>query len=131
MKIEKDVLKMIQELSDAPGASGFEDEVVKVARTYAAPLGELKEDFMRNLYIHRKENTGDKPITVNTVDVYIDGFKAEFSGLYCDDLAVGAKAIETFTLMESEYEDFTTDPSKVEFRIRLTNPKNYNKLKLY
>ncbi|MBR5284867.1 MAG: M42 family peptidase, partial [Clostridia bacterium] len=64
MKIEKDVLKMIQELSDAPGASGFEDEVVNVARTYAAPLGELKEDFMRNLYIYRKENSGNKPVVM-------------------------------------------------------------------
>ena len=62
MNADANVLKMIQELADAPGASGFEDAVVEVARRYAAPIGELKEDFLRNLYIHRKENTGDKPV---------------------------------------------------------------------
>lgn len=64
MEINKEVLTMIQELADAPGASGFEDEVVKVARKYAASIGEVKEDFMRNLYISRKENKGDKPVVM-------------------------------------------------------------------
>ena len=59
---DPNVLEMIQKLADAPGASGFEDAVVEVAREYAAPLGELKEDFLRNLYIYRKENTGGKPV---------------------------------------------------------------------
>jgi len=62
MHADPNVLKMIQELSDAPGASGFEDEVVAVARKYAAPIGQLKEDFLRNLYIYRKENTGERPV---------------------------------------------------------------------
>ena len=62
MKITEHALKLIQELSDAPGASGFEDAVVEVARRYAAPLGTLEEDFLRNLYIYRKENTGNKPV---------------------------------------------------------------------
>ncbi len=60
--MEPKVLKMIQELADAPGASGFEDAVVEAARPYAAPLGRLEEDFQRNLYIYRKENTGIKPV---------------------------------------------------------------------
>ena len=60
--MDKRTLTMIQELSDAPGASGFEDAVVEVARKYAAPLGRLEEDFLRNLYIYRKENTGSKPV---------------------------------------------------------------------
>lgn len=62
--INNETLKMIQELSDAPGVSGFEEEVVKVARKYAATLGNLKEDFMNNLYIYRKENTGKKPVVM-------------------------------------------------------------------
>ena len=62
MKPEPNVLRMIQRLSDAPGPSGFEDEVVRIAREYAEPLGEVKEDFLRNLYIYRKENTGTKPV---------------------------------------------------------------------
>ena len=62
MKIDDRALQMIQELSDAPGAPGFEDEVVNVAKKYAENLGEMKEDFLRNLYIYRKENTGNKPV---------------------------------------------------------------------
>ena len=60
--MNKETLELIQRLSDAPGASGFEDAVVEVAREYAAPLGRLEEDFLRNLYIYRKENTGNKPV---------------------------------------------------------------------
>ena len=64
MQVDKTALQMIAELSDAPGAPGFEDEVVAVARRWCAPIGELKEDFLRNLYIHRKENTGDRPVVM-------------------------------------------------------------------
>ena len=70
MKINKEVLTMIQELSDAPGVSGFEDEVVKVARKYAETLGEVKEDFLRNLYIYRKENKGGRPVVM--LDAHAD-----------------------------------------------------------
>ena len=62
MNVDAKVLEMIRKLSDAPGASGFEDAVVEVAREYCAPIGRLEEDFLRNLYIHRKENTGDRPV---------------------------------------------------------------------
>ena len=55
-------IKMIEALSNAPGASGFEDEVLTVARKYADGLGEIQEDCLRNLYIFRKENTGNKPV---------------------------------------------------------------------
>lgn len=55
-------LQMIQELSDAFGPSGFEDDVLAVARKYAGHLGEIQEDHLRNLYIYRKENTGNKPV---------------------------------------------------------------------
>ena len=70
MNFDPNVIRMIRELSDAPGASGFEDAVVEVARRYAEPIGELKEDFLRNLYIHRKENTGDKPVLM--IDAHSD-----------------------------------------------------------
>ena len=70
MNVDQNALKMIQELADAPGASGFEDAVVEVARRYAAPIGELKEDFLRNLYIYRKENTGNKPVLM--IDAHSD-----------------------------------------------------------
>ena len=70
MNINSYALKMLQELSDAPGASGFEDAVVEVARRWAKPIGEIKEDFLRNLYIHRKENTGRKPVLM--IDAHSD-----------------------------------------------------------
>ena len=64
MQVDKTALQMIQELSDAPGASGFEDEVVAVARRWCAPIGQIKEDFLRNLYISRKENKGNRPVVM-------------------------------------------------------------------
>ena len=64
MQVDKPALQMIQELSDAPGASGFEDEVVAVARRWCAPIGQMKEDFLRNLYISRKENKGNRPVVM-------------------------------------------------------------------
>ena len=65
-----DSLKMLQELTDAPGASGYEEEVVAVARRWAEPIGRIEEDFLRNLYIHRKENTGNKPVLM--IDAHSD-----------------------------------------------------------
>ena len=64
MNPDSNALALIQALSDAPGASGFEDAVVAIGRRYAANLGELKEDFRRNLSIYRKENTGTKPVVM-------------------------------------------------------------------
>ena len=70
MAVQKDMITLLQELSDAPGACGFEDEVVAVARKWAAPIGEMEEDFLRNLYIRRKENTGNKPVLM--LDAHAD-----------------------------------------------------------
>ena len=56
------MITMIQKFSDAFGPSGFEDDVLEVARNYASDLGTIEEDCMRNLYIYRKENTGNKPL---------------------------------------------------------------------
>ena len=63
-------LELLQALSDAPGASGFEDEVVAVARRYSGGLGRLEEDCLRNFYIYRTENTGDRPVIM--VDAHSD-----------------------------------------------------------
>ena len=57
-------LKMAEEISNANGASGFEDDVVKVLRKYAEGLGELDEDCLRNFYIYRKENKGKRPVVM-------------------------------------------------------------------
>lgn len=70
MKIDAKTLEMIAALSDAPGASGFEEEVARVGRRYAEKIGEVEEDFLRNLYIRRKENTGDRPMIM--LDAHAD-----------------------------------------------------------
>lgn len=54
---------MIEELSNAFGASGFEDEVLTVARRYAQGMtSHIEEDSMRNLFLYRKENDGQHPV---------------------------------------------------------------------
>ncbi|MBR3106628.1 MAG: M20/M25/M40 family metallo-hydrolase [Clostridia bacterium] len=55
-------LEMISALSNAFGPSGFEDDVIAIARKLAPKDARLEEDSLRNLYIHRKENTGSRPV---------------------------------------------------------------------
>lgn len=59
--------ELIQKLSDAFGPSGFEEDVLRVCRDYLSECApdaaeSIGEDFMRNLYIYRKGNTGEKPV---------------------------------------------------------------------
>lgn len=61
MQKVKDI-KMIEELTNALGVSGFEDPVLEVIRKYCDDLGSVEEDSLRNLYLHRKRNTGNKPV---------------------------------------------------------------------
>ncbi|MBU2511553.1 M20/M25/M40 family metallo-hydrolase [bacterium] len=51
-----DSLKLIEELSNANGVSGLEDDVLEVVRKYAEPFASIKEDRLRNLYLHRGKN---------------------------------------------------------------------------
>ena len=53
---------MIKELSDANGVSGFEEDVVRTVKRYTKGLGEHETDAMKNLYIRRKQNNGNKPL---------------------------------------------------------------------
>ena len=55
-------LQLIEELTQAPGAPGFEDAVIKIARAYCAGFAPLQEDSIRNLYIGRYKNDGKKPL---------------------------------------------------------------------
>lgn len=59
-----DHLKMIEELCNAKGAPGFEDEVVALGRKYGEGLADISEDCLRNLYFSRKGNTGKKPVVM-------------------------------------------------------------------
>lgn len=64
-------LELIRELSNANGISGFEDEVIDVIRKHTKSYVDIKEDSLRNLYLHRKRNDTAKPI------VMIDGHSDE------------------------------------------------------
>ena len=97
----------------------YQDENVKI--TY---MKKEEDHLLGPVYKFVIENTSDRPLTVSFSDVYIDGFKVDLSGLYCEDLEAGAKAVSELTLYTSEWEDFTTNPKRVEFRVRLTNPKS-------
>ena len=59
---KEDNIKLIRELSNAKGVSGFEDQVVDVVRNYTQELGVTREDSLRNFYVYRKENTGTQPV---------------------------------------------------------------------
>ena len=55
-------LKLIEALSNAYGACGFEDEVVAIAEKYAhdEDLGAVRHDCNLNVYIDAHKNTGKK-----------------------------------------------------------------------
>ncbi len=56
------ILKMAQEISDANGVSGFEDAVLDVVRRYGAPYGEMSENSLRDLFLKRRGNKGNRPV---------------------------------------------------------------------
>jgi len=62
MNVDPKCLDLIRDLSNAFGAPGFEDEVTRVAAAFAAPFADTHDDCLRNLYLYRKEHTGEKPV---------------------------------------------------------------------
>ena len=57
-------LELIEKLSNCAGASGFEDEVLAIAREYLKGVADFEEDSMRNLYIYPKYNKGKRPLVM-------------------------------------------------------------------
>ena len=55
-------LQMIADFSNAFGPSGFEDDVLEVARRYAPEDAKIEEDCLRNLYIRRGAEKGGLPV---------------------------------------------------------------------
>lgn len=55
------MLKLIEELTQAFGPSGFEEEVVSVIKKYADAF-DFKADAMNNVYLSLKSNTGNRPV---------------------------------------------------------------------
>lgn len=64
-------LEMVAAFSNANGVSGFEDDVLAVARQYIAETVRVEEDKLRNLYLRPAGNTGKRPV------VMIDGHSDE------------------------------------------------------
>lgn len=64
MNINKNELRVIEEFSNAKGPSGFEDEVIEIARKELKGICDFKEDKFRNLYIFNKKNNGKKPLVM-------------------------------------------------------------------
>ncbi len=66
-----DKIKLLGQISNAFGPSGFEDDVVAVARKHAPEDALLTEDSLRNLYIRRPQDAGeDKPVVM--LDAHTD-----------------------------------------------------------
>lgn len=61
---KKDSLDLIERLSNASGVSGFEDDVVAIAKEFAAPFATVSEDHIRNVYMNVGEHKADKPTIV-------------------------------------------------------------------
>jgi putative aminopeptidase FrvX len=57
-------IELIEKLSQARGMSGFEDEVVAIAREYCKDFATFKEDSMRNLFIYPKYNKGNRALVL-------------------------------------------------------------------
>ncbi len=55
-------ITMIRQLCEARAPSGFEEEALAAARRWVPAGTRIEEDKLRNLYLYRKENTGDKPV---------------------------------------------------------------------
>ena len=64
MEYNEDLIKLLESLSNAPGTSGFEDEVLIAARKAVGSRFDIEEDKLRNLYLYRKKNTGRKPLVM-------------------------------------------------------------------
>ncbi len=57
-----DSVKLIKDLSNSNGVSGFEDEVVELIKSRTSNFFKTNEDSTRNVYIYRKKHSGTKPI---------------------------------------------------------------------
>ena len=57
-------IALIEKLCQARGVSGFEDEVLLVAREYCKDFATFEEDSMRNLYITPSYNKGNRPLVM-------------------------------------------------------------------
>lgn len=58
---KQESLDLIEKLSNASGVSGFEDDVVAIAKEFSAPFAQVEEDHIRNVYMKVGEPKADRP----------------------------------------------------------------------
>lgn len=63
-------LKLVERLSNANGISGFEDEVLSIIEEISENRFDVKRDRLKNLYLYRKNHSGDKPVVM--LDAHLD-----------------------------------------------------------
>ena len=63
-------IKIIETLSNAPGVSGFEDDVILAAKKYLTGSFKIEEDRIRNLFI--KKTSGKKNLPAVMLDAHSD-----------------------------------------------------------
>lgn len=68
---KEESVNLIEALSNAKGAPGFEDEVVNLIKEKYSEIFNIQEDSMRNLVIYRKNHAGNKPV------IMLDGHSDE------------------------------------------------------
>lgn len=117
---EPDTQSPVPEVEDTPTEEVFYQDDYIIIRKLKQENGLLGPTVVFSI-----ENISTYPVLVSFKDVYIDGYKADLSGLYCSCLDPGMKAIEDFTVWESDYEDFTSKPEEVRFIIDIMDPHNY------
>ena len=61
---DSEVISLVERLSNAKGASGFEDDVLTVAREFCAPFATLETNSLRCGFITPKNFTGTKPVVM-------------------------------------------------------------------
>lgn len=59
-------IKLLEKLCNAKGASGFEDEVVEIAKQESARFGSQHVDSMLNLYVQRAQNSGKAAVQLDS-----------------------------------------------------------------
>ncbi len=102
-----DKITLIEKLSNARGASGFEDEVLAVAREYCKDFATFEEDSMRNLYIYPEFNKGNRPLVMldahaDEVGFMVQGIKPDGTLRFIpiggwNEKALPSSAVQVFT----------------------------------
>lgn len=63
-------IELLRQITNANGISGFEDEVLTLVRRQTENIGQSERDSINNLYVSRKENSGNRLVV--QLDAHMD-----------------------------------------------------------